>query len=127
MVSFKQEQNKFEREFNEKLAKLVFATHGEIVRNTPVDTGRLRSSIVVEEPNDDNLEWIIGTNVPYAEQVELGMQPTVIRPKNGKALKFQVGGETVFAKKVNHPGFEGRAMFQKGVSFAEANIKKFLR
>jgi hypothetical protein len=75
----------------------------------------------------DDKNWIIGTNVDYAEQIEIGMAPTVIRPKNAKALKFTIGGKTIFAKKVNHPGFKGSHMFLKGVNWAEANMQEFFR
>lgn len=33
-----------------------------------------------------------------------GTKPHIIRPRRKRALKFQAGGRTVFAKKVNHPG-----------------------
>ena len=125
MASFNQAQKKFDDDLDKQVARFVSAVHGHIVSETPVDTGRLRSSIVMEQDDDDN--WIIGTSVPYAEQIEIGMAPTVIRPKNAKALKFQIGGKTVFAKKVNHPGFKGSHMFLKGLNFAEANMQQFFR
>jgi hypothetical protein len=40
----------------------------------------------------------------YASHVEGGTDPHVIEPKRGKALKFTIGGRTVFATRVNHPG-----------------------
>lgn len=124
-MSFNQDKKKFEQEIQKRIAKLVFATHSEVLKNTPVDTGRLRNSIVVEK--DDQGNWIIGTNLPYAEFVELGMEPTIIRPKNKQALKFQIGGKTVFAKSVNHPGFEGSHMFLKAVNWAESNYMQYLK
>lgn len=134
MTSFRKTQQDFKRDFEDKMAKLVFATHADIVANTPVDTGRLRSSIVVETERArkngvafGDSYWIIGTSVPYAEQVEVGMEPTVIRPKNAKALKFEIGGKTIFAKKVNHPGFKGRHMFQRAIANIESNAKRIFR
>lgn len=41
---------------------------------------------------------------PYASHVEGGTVPHVILPKNGRYLKFNIGGRTIFATKVNHPG-----------------------
>lgn len=44
-----------------------------------------------------------------------GTRPHLIRPRRKKALRFEVGGEVVFAKLVRHPGtrpndFLGRAL-----------------
>lgn len=62
-------------------------------------SGILRNSIHTQADNDTA---VIGTNIKYAAIHHFGGQtrPHLIRPKNGKALKF--GGR--FAKKVNHPG-----------------------
>lgn len=62
-------------------------------------SGRLRNSIT---PSHSANEAVVGTNVVYAAIHHFGGQtsPHIIRPKNGKALKF--GGR--FAKQVNHPG-----------------------
>lgn len=104
----------------DKVRPLIYDTQAEIIRNTPVDTGRLRNSIIVEERDDG---FIIGTTVTYAEDVEVGTKPHIIRPVNKKALKFVIGGETIFAKEVNHPGTEGSHMFLKGVTFFERGLK----
>lgn len=116
----KELQESIEKDLKKKIVNIIFKTHAEIVRNTPVDTGRLRQSIVVEQQDDG---YVIGTNIPYAEFVELGVAPHTITPKNKQALKFNIGGKDIFAKKVEHPGFEGRAMFQKGVGYFEKEIK----
>jgi hypothetical protein len=39
---------------------------------------------------------------------DLGTKRHVIRPRAKKFLKFSVGGQTVFARKVNHPGQKAR-------------------
>lgn len=118
MVDAKEELMK---DIKDKIRPIIFDTHREIMMNTPVITGRLRQSIVVEETDDG---FIIGSNLDYAEYVELGVAPHVIKPVNKKALKFQIGGKTVFAKSVNHPGFDGRHMFLKGVSYFETQMNK---
>lgn len=41
---------------------------------------------------------------PYVEYLEEGTGPHDIFPTTRKFLKFQVNGQTVFAKKVHHPG-----------------------
>jgi hypothetical protein len=108
-----------QREIEQQITNLIFKTHAHIVQNTPVDTGRLRSSITVESrPN----EWIIGTNVPYAEAVDMGVAPHTIRPKNKKALYWKGAAHPV--KRVESPGFEGFQMFARGIDFFEAELRK---
>ena len=41
---------------------------------------------------------------PYVEYLEEGTGPHDIFPVNKQSLAFKVGGKTVFAKKVHHPG-----------------------
>ena len=72
----------------------------ELVFACPVDTGLLKNSIVVDKVGKN---FIIKMN-DYGYFVEFGTPPHIIRPKNGKALKFKVAGTTVFATSVNHPG-----------------------
>lgn len=44
---------------------------------------------------------------PYAPFVIFGTRPHTIRPRDKKALRWASGGEFIFAKFVNHPGYEG--------------------
>lgn len=72
-----------------------------------VRTGRLRRSVhYVMGGSDDAPQAAIGTNLEYAGIHEFGGQTRahVIEALNAKALMFQVGGQVVFAKRVNHPG-----------------------
>ncbi|SHT27460.1 Uncharacterised protein [Mycobacteroides abscessus subsp. abscessus] len=50
----------------------------------------------------------VGNNARYAVYVHEGSRPHLIRPRNAKALRFQIGGRTVFAKLVHHPGTKAR-------------------
>lgn len=76
---------------------------------TPVDTGNLRAGnqMNVTRGAPGARGWVYN-NIDYADAVHEGSGPYVIRPKNGKALKFEVGGRTVFARSVRHPGTKGR-------------------
>ena len=69
--------------------------------NGSVATGTLRRSI---RAFPAGLDTAVSTNVEYAEFVEHGTAPHVIRPTNAKALRFQTSSGVVFATKVNHPG-----------------------
>jgi hypothetical protein len=126
--------SELEKDIMQKITELAFKTHAHIVENTPVAKsvpsdkwseghtgGRLRSSIVIEKTSDG---FIIGTTVPYAEEVELGVMPHIIVPVTKKALKWGRGKNSVFATRVNHPGFDGRAMFLKGSIFLESELDK---
>jgi HK97 gp10 family phage protein len=77
----------------------------------PVRTGALRDSITVSYPAA--LTAVIGPHQPYAAYMEYGTASRgefggavyTIRPKKpGGVLVFKVGGRTVYAKMVKHPG-----------------------
>lgn len=73
---------------------------GQILSNT----ARLRRSI---RSKADSKEFAIGTNTIYAAIHQFGgtitTKPKVIRAKNAKALRFNIGGTTIFAKSVKRP------------------------
>lgn len=72
----------------------------ELVLKSPVDTGRLRNSIKVISTEDG----LLISMVDYGKYVEFGTPPHIITPKEKKALKFKIGTNEIFAKKVKHPG-----------------------
>jgi hypothetical protein len=75
----------------------------------PVRTGRLRSSIRAEEPRFFSLRGkvTVGSDLEYAAMVNDGTRPHIIRPRSAQVLRFKVGGRTVFARVVHHPGTKG--------------------
>lgn len=90
---------------------------GEILNNIrtksglKVRSGSLLNSIgrskKVEDAPDGSVVGTIGPEgVPYARIHEHGGQtkPHEILPRNSKFLAFAMGGGTVFARRVNHPG-----------------------
>lgn len=89
---------KFFRKGAERLAQ-------KIREKAPVRTGRLRQSVTIRF----GVESIdVGPTVEYAPFVEYGTKPHIIFPRFRRALRFTAGGETIFAKRVFHPGFPGR-------------------
>jgi phage gpG-like protein len=78
---------------------------GQQLRNR---TGNLRRSInyALSTEGETKMTATVGKNVAYAHIHEYGGQtaPHVIEPKNVKALRFIMGGRTIFAKSVQHPG-----------------------
>lgn len=84
----------------------------------PVDTGRLRASIRVERRSILGLRqrWTVGSDVEYAPMVNDGTKPHIIRPRTKKALKFKMGGKTVYAKVVHHPGTRARPFLDRALA-----------
>lgn len=89
---------------------------------TPVDTGRLRASNrgEVDAPGAWSCEGRMVNPVAYALPVHEGTPPRVIRPRRAQALRFEAGGEIVFAASVRHPGTRGRPFLAEGAAAAAA-------
>ncbi|MGD9485749.1 hypothetical protein WDH52_21265 [Streptomyces sp. TRM70308] len=56
------------------------------------------------ETGPRGLQGVITCDHPAVRFVLDGTRPHVIRPRRAKALRFDMGGWVVFAKRVNHPG-----------------------
>ncbi|MFE0329070.1 HK97 gp10 family phage protein [Streptomyces sp. NPDC058960] len=86
----------------------------EARRRAPVDTGRLRSSIVSHtEGGGRSLGYVVGTNVNYAAAVEYGTAPHVIKPKYKRALYWPGAAHPV--AQVNHPGTRPRPFLRPAI------------
>ena len=55
--------------FEKIIRDLAYAIHADIVEHEHVDTGRLRSSYVVQKVG--YAQYVVGTNVEYAPYVEV--------------------------------------------------------
>lgn len=76
---------------------------------TPVRFGNLRAHNKVRVARvAPGARGEVYNDADYAEAVHNGSGPHTIRPRRKKALRFVVGGQTVFAKSVRHPGTRGR-------------------
>ena len=89
----------------------------------PVDTGRLRASLRVQRRSFFGLRqrWTVGSDVDYAPMVNDGTKPHIIRPKRAKALRFKVGGRTVYAMVVHHPGTRARPFLDRALTDVARN------
>jgi hypothetical protein len=88
----------------------------EAKRRVPVRTAELRDSIAEVPPTMSGRTLIKGSVIataPHAQFVHDGTQPHVIRARNASALVFQVGGRTIFAKSVRHPGTRARPFLRE--------------
>lgn len=82
-------------------------------RTPLLDTGAMRDSISPASGPD----WVeIQAGAKQAAWHQLGTEPYLILPVNGRALKF---GDT-FASKVNHPGLPARPFL--GLSLADEQL-----
>lgn len=82
-----------------------------------VRTGRLRSSINLAVDNTaTSVSATVGTNVSYASIHEFGVShPWIIEARRGKALAFEVGGNTIFRKRVTHPPLPERSFLRSAL------------
>jgi len=72
-----------------------------------IQTGALQRSINYQlQDEGDRIAASVGTNLIYAAIHEYGgtTRAHVIEARNAQALAFQMGGQDVFCKRVNHPG-----------------------
>lgn len=91
-------------------------------------TGTLRRSInYALTIEDQGLTATVGTNLVYAGIHEYGgvTRAHVITARRGKALAFQIGGETIVRRSVNHPGSKmpERSFLRSSLRDNEARIK----
>lgn len=87
-----------------------------IMQRVPVNTGAYARSWRILEQRADSI--IVGTTAPPALFIMLefsGARPHLIRPKDKQALRFEVGGDIIWASEVNHPGFKAQPHFRPAV------------
>lgn len=106
------------------LIQSTFLVEAEVKALTPRKTGRLFAGW--ETSMRGATVGIVANRVRYARYIEEGTGPHEIVAK-GNALKFTVGGKTIFRKRVQHPGFTGRHMASLGLKAAVPKIKDVFR
>ena len=87
-------------------------TRGTLNRSAalcPVDTGLMRASGMMRIGGfGSQVVGEVEYTADYSLAVHNGTRPHVILPRRGQYLRFQVGGRTVYARRVNHPGTRPR-------------------
>lgn len=79
--------------------------------DVPVRTGHLGQTIgegPITFTGPRTVHGSVHATADYALYVHEGTRPHLIRPKRAKALRFNIGGRTVFARLVRHPGTRAR-------------------
>ncbi|MEU4584873.1 hypothetical protein AB0F92_22700 [Kitasatospora aureofaciens] len=82
-------------------------------RLAPGRMGDFISWKITEGPN--GLQGVIVCDHPATRYVVEGTRPHIIRPRRAKALRFEIGGRTVFAKVVHHPGTRANPFLQRAL------------
>ncbi|MFF2612378.1 hypothetical protein [Kitasatospora sp. NPDC058046] len=82
-------------------------------RMAPGRMGDFISWKITEGPR--GLQGVIVCDHPATRYVIEGTRPHIIRPRRAKALRFEVGGRTVFAKVVHHPGTKPNPFLQRAL------------
>lgn len=75
---------------------------GQYLKNR---TGTLRRAVHDLMDGGDGVVRV-GKEAPYGKFQHEGTKPYSIFPNRKKALRFVIGGRTIFAKKVDHPGLK---------------------
>lgn len=82
----------------------------------PVKTGTLRRSIGMDfGVAGTQMTLGIFAKARHASFVEQGTRPHAIMPKRARVLRFQAGGRTVFAARVNHSGTRPRPFLRPAI------------
>jgi hypothetical protein len=103
---------------------------GNARRLIGVKTGALKASIgsrIVRSNPGYNVEVFAGNTPATAKYVmphHDGSKPHIIRPRRRRYLKFQAGGRTVFARKVNHPGNRANPFLLRAAQQAGLNVRR---
>ncbi len=111
-ITFNVNKELKKEEIIKKLKKVLFDSMNKMqnlaVENAPVDTGLLKKRINLLPAVPGYTSYTLTAGVNYAEAVEFGTDPHVIRPVKKKALAFKMEGKDVVVKKVMHPGTEAQ-------------------
>ncbi len=116
LVKFAEKSGDFARRCIELLG---VALHAEAVKRAPINTGNLRVKTLppVWEGRD---RLVIYTGAGYWRMVHFGTKPHVIRPRQAKALRFEIDGNVIFAKSVTHKGTKPRPYFSEAIRVLDA-------
>ena len=108
----------------------------DVVNNAPMDTGNYVSSIQVsptekkgntirtEIYTDATVSTLGGKTYNLGYLLENGTSPHLIEPVNAKMLHFIIGGQDIFAKRVNHPGTVAQPHFKPALEKNESLYKE---
>lgn len=93
---------------------------------TPKDTGATASawSLAVTKVAGVMTVQFQHPNPDRVKMLNYGTKPHVIYPRNAQALKFEIGGVTVFAKYVFHPGTRAYGFMERTASRLQTELAR---
>jgi hypothetical protein len=106
------------------LEDLTRETYERAVEYAPERTGFLRRNVRMSV---EGLTGRVISQAPYSAYVEFGTRPHMIFPRRARALWFEVGGRTVFARYVHHPGTKGQFFMRRALQDALNRLSDFFR
>ena len=111
MASLDDMRRQLQRKARLAAANTASDLESRLRRTSPVDTGNMRSFTTAKAaPSAAGARIDVKVDTPYAHIVAHGQRPHVITPRRESGvLVFDVGGRTVFARSVNHPGAQARS------------------
>lgn len=105
--------------------KVADELESELKNNSPRKTGKL--SLGWRQTKVGNLQVIIENDVEYASFVINGTKAHTITPRSANALSFQMNGNTIFAKRVNHPGTSPNDFVDRSIENVESRLEQIIR
>lgn len=124
---------------NSKAIAKVISKSGRNIRDdakshVPMRTGTLRDSLAARF-NGNRLQSVVKADykkAPHAHLIEYGVEASVVKPENKKALKFAAGNDVKYARgPVKLPARKARPFmnpaFQSEKPKVENEIKKILK
>lgn len=129
---FQRAPGAFERYMRRFLQRAVVKVEGEVKERTPVNVGRLRSSVTHEVRGlGAKMQGIVGSPVSYAPYVETGTKPHW--PPFAPIMywvqrKLRLSGDALYAatrgvqRAIARSGTQGKQMFEKGLEASQGWI-----
>src|SRR5690625_3566231 len=97
---------------------------GNLREYSPQNHGRLAGSWVLQRQGE--MYSTVGTSVKYALVQNDGSDPYDIFPRTASALMITIGGSVIFAKRVRHPGINGKIYIEKSIDETNSRAREFV-
>lgn len=101
------------------MERRVRRVEAEARRRAPGSMGQGNNITVAIRPGPGgDFQGVINSRHPASLYVLGGTRPHVIRPVRARALRFEMGGRTVYARVVMHPGTQPNRFLQEALRAA---------